>query len=368
MRALGTPRRRVLHIVALLYNFAKKTMKPETNNTIRMLAWQIGLCMALALLTPTVTLIFNRDVKTAQILFGLLFSALLPMYVVYFVNYYVLVPFLCFKGRRRLYILCNVALILLVNGPYVPGACFSWNADLPEGAHLGIIMGAFLFCLGEGVAGFIALAQRTAQRDRRLARELADEKQRHTEAELHWLKNQLNPHFLFNTLNNISSLAQIDPDLTQDSIARLSELLRYAMYESDKATVPLGKEVEFMRNYIALMQLRCNDRTVVETDFNIADENAPIAPLLLVSFIENAFKHGVSSSRPSYIRMSIREADGQLTFVCENSNFPKDYSDHSGSGIGLSNTRRRFDLLYPGRYTWEQVSGLNYSQKITMQL
>lgn len=343
-------------------------MKPETNQQLKLLAIQIGFCVGLLLLTPATAFVFTRDLQSSQIIFGLLCAALIPMFVVYFTNYYVLVPFLHFRGRRRVFILSNVALILLVNGQYLPGVVITSQVQLPENAWMGMSMGAFLFVLGDGVACFIALAQRTTRRDRRLALELAHEKQRHAEAELHWLKNQLNPHFLFNTLNNISSLAQFDPNLTQDSIARLSELLRYAMYETDKPTVPLAKEVEFMRNYIALMSLRCNDRTVVETEFEIADDTAPIAPLMLVSFIENAFKHGVSASRPSFIRLSLHESDGLLTFVCENSNFPKDYSDHSGSGIGLSNTRRRFDLLYPGRYTWEQSTGQNYCQKITMQL
>ena len=101
------------------------------------------------------------------------------------------------------------------------------------------------------------------------------------EAQLKYLQAQINPHFLFNTLNNISSLTQIDPDATQDAIAQLSDLLRYAMYETNKKTVPIQGEIEFMRNYISLMKLRCNEKTEVNTTFDV-QQNIEIAPLLFI--------------------------------------------------------------------------------------
>ena len=169
-------------------------------------------------------------------------------------------------------------------------------------------------------------------RTRQIRQQLKDEQTKHTEAELAWLKNQINPHFLFNTLNNISSLTQIDPDAAQDAIAQLSDLLRYAMYETNKKTVPISGEVEFMRNYISLMKLRCNEKTEVKTTFNI-EQDVEIAPLLFISLIENAFKHGVSSSRSSIIDIHLEQ--------------------RSGSGIGLENTRRRLELMYADHYTWQ---------------
>ena len=110
-----------------------------------------------------------------------------------------------------------------------------------------------------------------------------------------------------------------------------------------------------MRNYIELMKLRCNDKATVNFQFSIFNSQLKVAPLLFISLIENAFKHGLSSSRPSKIDIRLEQEGDSLVFTCDNTNFPKDDADRSGSGIGLENTRRRLDLMYPGRYQWEQT-------------
>ena len=197
-----------------------------------------------------------------------------------------------------------------------------------------------------------------------------EKKQKEVEAELAWLKNQINPHFLFNTLNNISSLTQIDADKAQDTVMQLSDLLRYAMYETNKPKVPLEGEVEFMRNYIELMKLRCNEMTTVNGQWSIVNGQSEVAPLLFISLIENAFKHGMNSNAPATIDISLMQQDDTLVFTSDNTNNPKPTKDRSGSGIGLENTRRRLDLLYQGRYQWEQtITPENiYHVKITIQL
>ncbi|MDE6543791.1 MAG: histidine kinase [Muribaculaceae bacterium] len=221
-----------------------------------------------------------------------------------------------------------------------------------------VIAGFFAILFLAGAAA-LAMALRNAARARALKEQMEEEKRRHTEAELVWLKNQLNPHFLFNTLNNISSLVVFDAERAQESISRLSDLLRYAMYESAKPTVSLLMEVDFMKDYISLMSLRCNDRTTVSTHFEVASPSIQIAPLLLVSLIENAFKHGVSASRHSEISISLIEDGGVLTFMCTNTDHAKGADDNSGSGIGLVNMRRRLELLYNDRYEWVQTSDDN---------
>ena len=185
-----------------------------------------------------------------------------------------------------------------------------------------------------------------------------------------WLKNQINPHFLFNTLNNISSLAQIDGEETQEAIMQLSDLLRYAMYETNRSKVRLDGEVEFMRNYIDLMKLRCNEMTTVNCQFLIINSQLEVAPLLFISLIENAFKHGMNSNAPATIDIHLEQQNETLIFNCDNTNNPKPTKDRSGSGIGLENTRRRLDLLYPCRYTWEQtITPENiYHVKISIRL
>ena len=151
---------------------------------------------------------------------------------------------------------------------------------------------------------------------------------------------------------------------------QLSDLLRYAMYETNKPKVPLEGEVEFMRNYIDLMKLRTNEMTTVGEEIEMEDGSLEVAPLLFISLIENAFKHGMNSNAPAVIKISLVQKGDTLVFSCDNTNNPKPTKDRSGSGIGLENTRRRLDLLYQGRYQWEQtITPENiYHVKITLQL
>ena len=197
-----------------------------------------------------------------------------------------------------------------------------------------------------------------------------EKKQKVIEAELAWLKNQINPHFLFNTLNNISSLTQINADEAQNAVMQLSDLLRYAMYETNNPRVPITGEVDFMRNYIELMKLRCNEMTKVEAQFSISNTQTEIAPLLFISLIENAFKHGTNSNAPATIDIHLEQVNDTIIFTCDNTNNPKSTKDRSGSGIGLENTRRRLELMYHGNYTWEQaVTPENiYHTKISIRL
>ena len=183
-----------------------------------------------------------------------------------------------------------------------------------------------------------------------------EERRKTAEAELTWLKHQLNPHFLFNTLNNISSLTQIDPDKAQESIGQLSDLLRYALYDSEAEKVQLASEIEFMDNYIDLMALRCNELTTVEKHLEAPSKPVEVAPLLFISLVENAFKHGVNARHPSFVKVSMHMDGDDLVFACDNSLFEKQGTDRIGSGIGLENMKRRLELLYPGRYTYEQTA------------
>ena len=114
------------------------------------------------------------------------------------------------------------------------------------------------------------------------------------------------------------------------------------------------RNLRFMRNFIDLMKLRCNEKAVINSEFTIHNLQMEVAPLLFISLIENAFKHGISSNRPSTINIRLEELDDRLEFTCDNTNYPKNDTDRSGSGIGLENTRRRLELVYHGRYEWEQ--------------
>ena len=173
------------------------------------------------------------------------------------------------------------------------------------------------------------------------------------EAELANLKSQVNPHFLFNTLNNIYSLIQIAPSQAQEAVHDLSGMLRYVLYESQKDTVPLSKECEFLREYVKLMSARLTSRVKLEVSLPETSSDRQIAPLLFIPLIENAFKHGISDSAESFIRIRLSEDDEYVCCLVENSCHPKDDTDRSGSGIGITNLKRRLDLLYPGAYSFE---------------
>ena len=320
-------------------------------------ASQAAVWILMLLLLPLATFISTRNWESTSTSLSLVWQLLRAPLVVYFANFYLFGPYLFFRRRYWLFVLCNLLLILGANYGFVYGYfAIKHNVpSMPAKAWMGFFSGAFMFFLLNVVTVAVAIGIRHFIRVRQLKQQLKDEKAKNTEAELAWLKNQINPHFLFNTLNNISSLTQIDADAAQDAIAQLSDLLRYAMYETNKNTVPLGGEVEFMRNYIELMKLRCNEQTSVNYQLSTDSELVEVAPLLFVSLIENAFKHGVSSGRPSAISIKLEQHQGQLTFICNNTNYPKNDKDRSGSGIGIENTRRRLELMYADRYEWEQT-------------
>lgn len=172
-------------------------------------------------------------------------------------------------------------------------------------------------------------------------------------AELNFLKAQINPHFLFNTLNNLYYLAYTQSDKTTEVIARLSQMMRYMIYDSNHALVPLSKEIEYMENYISLERLRLNDQIPIE--FNIKGGNPNdflIAPLILITFLENAFKHGVSNNHPgAWIRTTIELVGKKCIFRVENSKIPSAKPEaEEKSGIGLQNVSRRLALSYPDKH------------------
>lgn len=189
----------------------------------------------------------------------------------------------------------------------------------------------------------------------RIEKSLQQAEEQKTKAELDNLKNQINPHFLLNTLNNIYALIAINQDKAQEAVHQLSRLLRHLLYENQDNFISASKEVEFLKEYVNLMKLRLSPNCKVTFNSTIAeDENVKIAPLLLISLVENAFKHGVSPVKDSFISIDISQDPSAITCLIENSYFPKGAEDKSGSGIGLSQVQSRLDLLYKGKYTWEK--------------
>jgi two-component system, LytTR family, sensor kinase len=172
------------------------------------------------------------------------------------------------------------------------------------------------------------------------------------DTEVKFLKSQVNPHFLFNTLNNLFSMAQKKgDDSLADGISKLSGMMRYMIYESNEEKVPLKKEIEYLEDCIALNKLRYADNeALVRLDFPPDTSGVNIAPMLFIPFVENAFKHGVMIGKSSEIDISIAVANKQLTFSCTNIIYSIKKMEHEKGGIGLENVKRRLDLLYPGKY------------------
>ncbi len=172
-------------------------------------------------------------------------------------------------------------------------------------------------------------------------------------AELNFLKAQINPHFLFNTLNNLYSLAYTKSENTTEVIAKLSQMMRYMIYDSNHPFVPLNKEIEYMQNYISLERLRLNNEIPISFGIEGNTENVMITPLIFITFLENAFKHGISNNQSgAWVTISIALNGRECTYEVKNSKIPSAQKNkEEKSGIGLQNVQRRLALSYPERYT-----------------
>jgi len=186
-------------------------------------------------------------------------------------------------------------------------------------------------------------------------------------AELSFLKSQINPHFLFNSLNSIYSLAYQRSETTPDAILKLSEIMRYMLYECNDNEVSLEKELQYLQNYIDLQKIRFGKNAYIDFKINGKVDGQQIVPLLLIAFIENAFKHGVANDPRSAIRLLIEVDESHLYFFIQNRKHNSN-KDNLG-GIGLINVKRRLDLLYPGKYKLDIIDGKEtYTCELTLDL
>ena len=201
------------------------------------------------------------------------------------------------------------------------------------------------------VVVLISTIYRLALDNRRKDRLRKEKQAQQQETELKFLRSQINPHFLFNVLNNLVALARQKSDQLEPSLHKLSGIMRYMLYDSDGQKVPLSREMEYLRNYIALQQLRFEDQVEIETDIQIDESDSVIAPMLLIAFVENAFKHGTGMVPEPYIRVRAQGAEGRLHFEVTNTfNAQLSGSKDSEGGIGLQNVKARLQMLYPGQH------------------
>ena len=190
-----------------------------------------------------------------------------------------------------------------------------------------------------------------------------------SQAELMNLRNQINPHFLLNTLNNIYALTAFDTPRAQEAIQELSKMLRHILYDYQQPTVSLREETEFIGNYVKLMKIRLPQTVDVTYNVQCSSFDIEVAPMLFISLVENAFKHGVSPTEPSFIHITIEADKRHIVCDIQNSNHPKAAGDNSGHGIGLQQVARRLELAYYEQYVWEHgpsADGKIYHSRITL--
>ena len=311
--------------------------------------------------------------------------------LLFLIHNFLLAPLLVHQHRRVLYVTVTLAIIAAFavlqcttrpRNPRMPGIERMERLPMPpevrhRGPHtpppfvgehdvLTIIVLLLMFGANLGTKYYF--------RSRNDQRKLQDLEKQNLEHQLEYLKYQLNPHFFMNTLNNIHALVDIDPTKAQDTILELSRMMRFVLYEGDKSGVPLTKEFEFIRTYTNLMQLRYTSKVTITLDLPDEAPDKTIPPLMLISFIENAFKHGISYQSESFITIKaeltppsslltphstlltphstlLTPHSSLLTFTCSNSKAEKPNQERGG--VGLANVKKRLDLLYEQNYTLE---------------
>lgn len=295
--------------------------------------------------------------------------AVLSLASVFYFNYFYLIEKHLFRKQLWKYFLYNILVIAVISYgihlwseatmPKIPGfpaVKFSWTMSF-----LLRDIASYIMVIG------LSVALKTTGQWYRMESQRQEEAKKRTEAELLTLRQQINPHFLFNTLNNIYALIEISPEKAQHVVLDLSKLMRYVLYENSGDKVALNKEIAFIQNYIELMRIRLTDKVEVQFDNKIPEENQwQVTPMLFVSLIENAFKHGVSPMQQSFIHISFEVQGDKLQCAVQNSFFPKTDNDLAGSGIGLENLRRRLEILYPDNYEFYagEVKGVYYAKVV----
>ena len=229
------------------------------------------------------------------------------------------------------------------HGPGGPGGPADKQPPLFVGQHDIISIVILILMLGMNLGIKLYFKQRGDQK------KFSELEKQSLEQQLEYLKYQINPHFFMNTLNNIHALVDIDPEKAKQTILELSKMMRFVLYEGNKQGVPLDREIAFLNNYITLMKLRYTDKVRISVDTPASLPNREIPPLMFITFVENAFKHGVSYRQESFIDIALTTDDDRLTFTCQNSRIPKEEDKHGG--VGLSNVRQRLNLIYGDNYT-----------------
>jgi len=269
---------------------------------------------------------------------------------VFYLNYLLLLPRFLARKKYTQYVLIAIIVLIAVGfGKYGLALVFKQYILMRAKGH---VLGFGAYFLGAMFTSLFFMFLSTALKfaidwflNERIQRDLENQR---LSAELAFLKSQINPHFLFNSLNSIYSLAYQRSTTTPEAILKLSEIMRYMLYECNDNKVDLSKELQYLQNYIDLQKIRFSDKAYIDYKVEGTVTNQKIVPLLLIAFIENGFKHGVANDPLTPIRLLIDVDPEHLHFYMQNKKHTNN-RDASG-GIGLNNVKRRLNLLYPDKY------------------
>jgi len=299
--------------------------------------------------------------------------SILFMVAFFYINSGVLIPKLLGKRKALIYFLCILGAFLLyltvfyqiwVHAPETI-AGFNRHRGRPRGWRW-----FYFFRLGPIVLFLLAFTFSSVSK--LIARWFYAEKikeevsKQQLQTELSLLRSQVNPHFLFNTLNSIYALTVSGSEKASDAVMKLSGIMRYTLEESQSEYVPLQNEVNFINNYLELQRIRSTEKVQIIFKVDTVSEHIKIAPLLLIPFIENAFKFGVSARQNTRIEVGIRVRGNQLVFTCVNDLLPK-VNVPEGTGTGIVNVRRRLDLLYKKNYQL-QITTADQKYRVHLEL
>jgi two-component system, LytTR family, sensor kinase len=296
--------------------------------------------------------------------------------IIFYVNYLILVPKYFFGSRKYKYYISVIFLLIFLYFVsdrsnefvfrYVPGRVNTEEINKPESGREEITppnpdeqhgrppfreMHLFNYMFTSIFLVFFSIGMRVLERHsqtEKLQKELEKEK---LNSELAFLKNQISPHFFFNTLNNIYSLISINTEDSQKAVLKLSKLMRYLLYDSEHGNTKLTNEIDFMNNYIDLMKLRMTNKIRLNVAFPEKYDDLNIPPLIFIPFIENAFKYGISNREKSFIEINMTTGNDSIIFRCANSLIKsREENERGQSGIGLENVTKRLNLLFPGKH------------------
>lgn len=332
-------------------------MKKITRNT-GLVTSVIGWLILAAVLLVLLPMVYRAELPMEyhfyhSILFILLFG-------IYYLNVKILLPKIYEKKGLLIYVLCLITLSF--------GTVFTMNfiedqLKLQELLHNALkpdqpyvpksrsfLISLYIFIL-TALMYFIGIASRLVKKWNREEKKNIILQEQKSKAELSTLKAQINPHFFFNTLNTIYSLTFYDVGKSQEALLKLSKMMRYVMNEENLDKVKLKDEITFIRNYVDLMKERLPENVILKTDFPDVNESTEIAPMILLTFVENCFKHGVSANEPCEIDIVIHEKEGILHLKTQNRIFTSQNTENS-SGIGIENTLKRLEILYPEKFEY----------------